>query len=384
MPSYFEFFCGGGMVRAALNKNWTCAFANDFDHKKGQSYKDNWGSSALVVDDINNVDVEDLVARSPNPIDLAWASFPCQDLSLAGGGAGLRGERSGTFWPFHKRMERLVKKGLGPTIITLENVCGTLTSHDGSDFVAIFEAFTKLGYSVGAVVIDAAIFLPHSRPRLFIICVRSDHPVPDYLFSESPNIIWHSRALLRAQERLKKRNNQWVWWDLPSPSIRKKTLRSLIDAKGKSISWHSAQETRRIISMMNETNKKKLTAAKKMERVVVGTMYRRTRYETGKGKVQRVEIRFDGKAGCLRTPAGGSSRQLVIVVEGSNVRTRLMQPRETARLMGLKDRYVLPKNFNEALHLTGDGVAVPVVKYIAESLFDPILAAGKGKIELAA
>jgi DNA (cytosine-5)-methyltransferase 1 len=41
--------------------------------------------------------------------DMAWASFPCQDLSLAGGGAGLKGERSGTFWPFWNLMKGLMK-----------------------------------------------------------------------------------------------------------------------------------------------------------------------------------------------------------------------------------------------------------------------------------
>jgi len=46
-------------------------------------------------------DVGGLTSRDlPGRADLAWASFPCQDLSLAGMGAGLKGKRSGTFWPF--------------------------------------------------------------------------------------------------------------------------------------------------------------------------------------------------------------------------------------------------------------------------------------------
>jgi DNA (cytosine-5)-methyltransferase 1 len=91
--------------------------------------------------------------------------------------------------------------------------------------------------------------------------------------------------------------------------------------------------------------------------------------------VQRAEVRFDDVAGCLRTPAGGSSRQTIIVVDGAKVRTRLISTRETARLMGLQDEYKLPKNYNEAYHLTGDGVAVPVVRHLAEHLFEPILTA---------
>jgi p-aminobenzoyl-glutamate transporter AbgT len=105
---------------------------------------------------------------------------------------------------------------------------------------------------------------------------------------------------------------------------------------------------------------------------MVGGAYRRTRTEGGKS-VQRVEVRFDDVSGCLRTPAGGSSRQLLIIVEGDDVRSRLISARETARLMGLPDAYILPKNYNDAYHLTGDGVVVNVIKYLAENIIEPQL-----------
>jgi DNA (cytosine-5)-methyltransferase 1 len=107
---------------------------------------------------------------------------------------------------------------------------------------------------------------------------------------------------------------------------------------------------------------------------MVGGVYRRTRDEAGK-KVQRAEVRFDDVAGCLRTPAGGSSRQVILVVEGYRVRSRLVSARETARLMGLGDNYVLPRRYNDAYHLTGDGVAVPVVRHLAKHIFEPLTAA---------
>ncbi|MEJ7659591.1 MAG: hypothetical protein WKG07_08175 [Hymenobacter sp.] len=58
-------------------------------------------------------------------------------MSLAGGGAGLKGDRSGTFWPFWRLMNGVIAEGRAPEIIALENVCGTLTSHGGKDFTAI-------------------------------------------------------------------------------------------------------------------------------------------------------------------------------------------------------------------------------------------------------
>jgi DNA (cytosine-5)-methyltransferase 1 len=139
------------------------------------------------------------------------------------------------------------------------------------------------------------------------------------------------------------------------------------------VDWHTPAKTRALLDMMSEVNRAKVDAAKRSKRRQVGAIYKRTRFDADGLKVQRAEIRFDDVAGCLRTPAGGSSRQLILVVEGQKVRSRLISGRETARLMGLPDEYQLPTNYNEAYHLTGDGVAVPVVRHLAEHLFEPIL-----------
>jgi DNA (cytosine-5)-methyltransferase 1 len=103
-----------------------------------------------------------------------------------------------------------------------------------------------------------------------------------------------------------------------------------------------------------------------------GAGFRRTRVENG-NSVQRFEARFDGLAGCLRTPAGGSSRQIVIAIEGGKVRTRLMSPREAARLMGLGEDYILPESTTAALKLCGDGVCAPLVQWLGENIFEPAL-----------
>ncbi|MGT2515168.1 DNA cytosine methyltransferase [Sphingomonas panni] len=125
--------------------------------------------------------------------------------------------------------------------------------------------------------------------------------------------------------------------------------------------------------MMSPINLAKVTAAKRAKRRMVGGVYKRTRLDERGVKVQRAEVRFDDVAGCLRTPAGGSSRQTILVIDGPIVRSRLISARETARLMGLPDEYKLPKNYNEAYHLTGDGVAAPVVRHLAAHLFEPLL-----------
>jgi len=382
MFEFLEFFAGGGMVRAGLGSdNWRCRFANDFDHKKSAVYRANWGDAALRTADIKSLSSTDIDAE----VDLAWASFPCQDLSLAGGGAGLKGDRSGTFWPFWGIMKQLIAEDRAPKIIALENVCGTLTSHQGKDFAAICSTFEQADYTFGAVVIDAALFVPQSRPRLFIIGVRKDLAIPAALTQEAPSSLWHSRGLRTAHENtpLRGRRN-WVWWSLPDPAARNESFAELIEDDPADVEWHTPAKTRALLDMMSDVNRAKVDVARKSKRRQVGAIYKRTRFDENGIKVQRAEVRFDDVAGCLRTPAGGSSRQLILVVEGQKVRSRLISGRETARLMGLPDDYRLPTNYNEAYHLTGDGVVVPVVRHLAEHLFEPLLKQRPSAVKVAA
>jgi DNA (cytosine-5)-methyltransferase 1 len=124
---------------------------------------------------------------------------------------------------------------------------------------------------------------------------------------------------------------------------------------------------------MSPLNRKKVADAIASGRKMVGAVYRRTRPDENGIKRQRAEVRFDDVAGCLRTPAGGSSRQIILVVEGKTVRSRLLSPREAARLMGLDDDYGLPKRYNHAYHVCGDGVCAPVVRHIARHVLEPVL-----------
>ena len=65
--------------------------------------------------------------------------------------------------------------------------------------------------------------------------------------------------------------------------------------------------------------------------------------------------------------------KVILVIEGKTVRSRLLSPREAARLMGLDDDYLLPERYNHAYHLCGDGVCVPVVRHITARVLEPAL-----------
>ena len=372
-PGVYEFFAGGGMVRAGLGEGWRCRFANDIDPAKAAAYRANWGDAELRVGDIGALTPADL----PGTADLMWGSFPCQDLSLAGAGAGLAGARSGTFHTFWNLAQGLATEGRGPRVVAIENVCGALTSRGGRDFEVLCRAWAEAGYVFGALVINADRFLPQSRPRLFVIGVRGDVVIDPALLADGPEAPFHPPTLVRAAARLPRETaERMVWWRLPAPTAATPTLADLVEADGASLRWHADAQTRRLLELMTPVNRAKVEAARAAGGRRVGALYRRTRTTPDGRKAQRAEVRFD-LAGCLRTPGGGSSRQTLLIVEDGRVRSRLMTAREMARLMGLPDGYRLPASHSAACHLAGDGVAVPVVRHLAQWLFEPLVRCGE-------
>ncbi|MFH0883190.1 MAG: DNA cytosine methyltransferase [bacterium] len=373
--TYYEFFSGGGMVRAALSPEWKCLFANDNDPKKAKSYINNWGSSELVVKNIQELHVSEL----PGKVDLAWASFPCQDLSLAGYGAGLSGNRSGTYWYFYDLMKSLKGENRNPKIIVLENVLGAITSHSGKDFTSILKSLVELGYYIGPVVIDAKLFVPQSRKRLFVVAIQDFLVESGRILSRLPLERWHPKSL---QEVYKVQDSEvmsrWLWLDLPVPPKRDKDLKDIISINFSGNDWDNEEKTKHYLDLMTDINLKKVKIMKNLGKTIVGGLYRRTR-----NGLQRAEVRFDGVAGCLRTPAGGSSRQTIIAVYDNQVMTRLLTAREAARLMGLPEDYQLPDNYNDAYYLIGDGVVVPVVRFLEEQIFELILLDEKSHAKIA-
>ena len=383
--TFLEFFAGGGMARAGLGANWHCLLANDFDSMKAETYTANWGGDHLKVADVAELSINDL----PLYADLAWASFPCQDLSLAGNGAGI-GEgagtsRSGSFWSFWTLIKQLRSHNRHPAIIVLENVFGSLTVNDGRDFSNICRCLSLAGYRFGALLVDAVDFVPQSRARVFVIAIRQDLDIPNDLVSTHPNPAWHPPAMTSALARLAEPDfNMSVWWKLSLPPKRKTSLVDIIEADPTGVDWHTNDETDRMIAMMTKRHRERLQQMKTCGKFTVGTIYKRMRKAQDGTKRQCAELRWDGIAGCLRTPGGGSSRQTLLLVDGENVRSRLLSPREAARLMGLPDTYKLPARYNDAYRVAGDGLVVPVVSFLARNLLDPLLVANELQCDVAA
>ena len=360
----FEFFAGGGLAGIGLaDAGFRTLFANDIDAAKARAFRANHPDSPLQEGDIWDLTQDDL----PGKPDLCWASSPCQDVSLAGARGGLEARRSGAFWGFWRLMQGLADQNRAPRVVVIENVVGLLTSAEGRDFAAVCSALVEGGYRVGALDMDAALWLPQSRPRLFIVgLLNNDGPE-----ASGPGP-FHSSRLIAAHERLPEPvKAHWAWWSLPKPPRRNQDLAALLEPDA-SVDWFDAQQTATLLALASPLHRTRLEAALQSGERRVAAAFRRVRTEHGI-KVQRLEVRLDGLAGCLRTPSGGSSRQYVLVCDGGEIRARRLTGRETARLMGLPDTYRLPASESAALKLMGDAVAVPVVRALAEGLLAPAL-----------
>ena len=166
--------------------------------------------------------------------------------------------------------------------------------------------------------------------------------LPENLAGNSPCLPWCTQALTVAYENCRRVSKQAGFGGNCLSRLHASEFADIIEDPPEKAHWYSLAETRRLLDMMSGVHRAKLQQAQMEKRRIVGTLYRRTRKDDCGRKVQRAEIRFD-ISGCLRTPAGGSSRQVVLVVESEAMKARLISSRETARLMGLPDTYKLPK-----------------------------------------
>ena len=361
----FEFFAGGGLAGLGL-EGFRITFANDLDRAKASSWHANHKGTFHLAD-VRDLTTDDLPGRP----DLVWASSPCQDVSLAGARGGLAARRSGSFWGFWQLTQALDRQGRGPRAIVIENVVGLLTSGQGRDFAAICSALVEAGYRVGALEMDAALWLPQSRPRVFIVALKG----AEGLTRSSPVAPFHTARLIAAHDRLPEAvRARWAWWQVAPPPRRNLDIGALLESDG-AVTWFEENDVVALLDLLAPLHRDRLEAARLSGERRVATGFRRVRTEGGV-KVQRLELRFDGLAGCLRTPSGGSSRQYVFVCDEGEVRARRLTGREGARLMGLPDSYVLPASEMAALKLTGDAVAVPVVRALTEALLRPALRRG--------
>lgn len=347
-----EFFAGIGLSRLGLEQaGIDVVWANEWADDKASMYRGHFeDADDLVVGDIAGVAGADV----PD-VDIAWSSFPCTDLSLAGNRAGLAGTASGTFWEFTRILDEMGERR--PGVVAIENVVGFATSHGGDDITAAIAELNRLDYSVDVLTLDARRFVPQSRPRMFLVGAQNapedvidpnSELRPDWLQAPfgDPSLKTHRASL-------------------PAPPMPMTSgLSTVVERSG---SWWDSERAAAFVSSLSELQTQRLDELRKAKTVSYRTAYRRTR-----AGVARWEIRADDISGCLRTARGGSSKQAVVRAGNGTVKVRWMTAREYARLMGAGDYALDGVKDLQALFGFGDAVCVPAVGWLAENYLVPL------------
>ncbi len=371
--TFAEFFAGIGLVRYGLREGgWRCVYANDLDPKKEAMYRAHFGADGHYH--LGDVwDTEQVLQRWRVPAFLATASFPCTDMSLAGRRQGFAGEESSAFFGFARALENSASR---PPVVLLENVVGFASSRQGEDFRAAAARLAELGYWLDAFVLDARNFVPQSRPRMFVIGVQ--RPLADGWrwdarrsllggaaeLDRRPDSPLRPDALRRAMEGCEL-STGWLRLAERTPSGRSGPLLDVLDLDEEQ-SWWDQEQTERHLAMMTEKHRRRIDALVELRETAAATVFRRIRQG-----VQRAEPRWDGLAGCLRTPRGGSARQIVLAIVKGDVKMRWMTPREYARLQGAPD-FTIECGVHQALFGFGDAVCSPAIEWIDRRLLTPL------------
>lgn len=319
-----EFFAGMGLIRAGLEpRGIETVFANDIDPTKADLYRDNWGNGELHVGDIcdlSGIDIPD--------VELATASFPCTDLSLAGLRKGLEGDDSSLVIEFLRILEEMGNRA--PSTVMIENVPGFLTANNGHDWCTVISGLQVLDYRTEHIIVDAASFVPQSRPRVFLFGHRGEFALPD------------------------------------PPALRSGLrLSSVADTGGE---WWSASRLGSFLTSMSEIQSERVTAYQQRTDNAFFGAFRRTR----NGRAVW-EVRSDELAGTLRTTRGGSAKQAILRAGNGGLAARWMNLVEYARLQGASHlRYgsVTPQ---QAMSALGDAVCVPVIDWLGGNFLRPLL-----------
>lgn len=133
--------------------------------------------------DVQTVTGKELIDAGFKPESgIITGGFPCQDLSVAGRRAGLKGERSGLFWEIARILEETKAK-----YFIIENVPGLLSSSKGRDMGIVIGTLAELGYGVAWRVLDAQYFgVPQRRRRVFIVgCLDNQTGAGEILFERN-------------------------------------------------------------------------------------------------------------------------------------------------------------------------------------------------------
>lgn len=287
-----------------------CVFASDINEKACRVYEENF--KITPHGDITKIECKDIPAH-----DILCAGFPCQPFSISGAKKGFDDKNGKLFFEI-VRIARFHK----PKVIFLENV-SNLETHDGGNTLAtIKEKLKGIGYKTFAKVLNASDYsVPQARKRIYIIAFREDLGIEEFSFPVSKtHIVCVNDILERYVES-------------------KYTI------------------VRNDIVICDDTEYEK---SRKLIRI--GSV--------GPGRQGERIYSVQGPATTLSSQGGGPGGKTGIYKIGDI--TRILTPRECARVMGFPDNFILVGSDFDAYTQFGNSVVVNVIQEITKEIIKKI------------
>ena len=319
-------------------------------------------SYEAIHGDVNNLGDICKIEKLPH-CDLLTYSFPCQDLSVAGKGAGIKeGTRSGLLL----EVERLLEVSDKPKYLLMENVKNLVGKKNKPDFDRWCKKLESMGYTSYWKVLNAKHYgIPQNRERVFMMSIFGEHE--PYIFPEGFDNEVRIEDIVEdvvddefylSEERIKMIKN-WKAQQKPLTRILgKESISPTLTARGTG-EYHSGM----VLFSENFPNTTNYEAIINEHSKII------CEQRTDEG------LRFfkDNVCGTLRTIDSCGDKR-VIELMYSNYRIRKLTPLECWRLMGFEDEHFLKAKSvgmsNRQLYKqAGNSIVVDVLEYIFSNLF---------------
>lgn len=306
---FIDLFAGIGGIRLAYqNLGGKCVFTSEWDSFSKKTYEANFGEVPFG-------DITQISEREIPDHDILLAGFPCQPFSIAGVSKknalgrkhGFLDETQGTLFFDIARILQHKR----PKTFMLENVKNLISHDKGNTFKVIYKTLKELNYSVHYKVLDGKYYVPQHRERIIIVGFDNDvfHGQETFVFPET-----------------------------------KKTEKSIRDI---------------LVDNVDE----KYTLSDKLWNYLQG--YAKKHKEKGNGfGFGLVDLNGISRTMSARYYKDGAE----ILIPQNNKNPRRLTPRESARLQGFPDKFVIPVSDNQAYKQFGNSVVSPLIEAVGKNI----------------
>lgn len=319
--TFADLFAGIGGMRLAFEAvGGECVLTSEIDKNAIKTYNANFlpGDRHMFIRDVNTITGSD-ISQVTDQLDVLVAGFPCQPYSIAGLRKGLNDDRGGEIF---NSLVRILTESK-PRSFLLENVKGIRSHDDGLTFSYMLERLEKAGYNLRHETLNSARHanVPQNRERVFIVGFRDKNSADSFTFPEPAELRTSFRDLLEDDVDPKYFYDERYG---AFPQIQKSVQ-----------SFDAVYQWRR----------------------------------------QYVRENKSGVCPTLTANMGSGGHNVPLVLDKGGIRK--LTPRETARLQGFPDSFLLPEITDSHLyHQFGNSVTVPMIQALGEKMVEALSLGG--------